>query len=102
MDDLCDTRDTLAVGVGKQLHDGRVHPYFARRRSHCACVRPRSEAITFSQRRLVYILKLQSHYCIFLTVLMGFGLALFSGCATMTGRTAGEHIDDASINPHNS
>ena len=34
---------------------------------------------------------------IFLTVLMVFGLALFSGCASMTGRTAGEHIDDASI-----
>lgn len=31
------------------------------------------------------------------TVLMVFGLALFSGCATVTGRTAGEHIDDASI-----
>lgn len=34
---------------------------------------------------------------IFMTVLLVFGLALFSGCATMTGRTAGEHIDDASI-----
>ena len=34
---------------------------------------------------------------IFLTVLMVFGLALFSGCASMTGRTAGEHIDDATI-----
>jgi hyperosmotically inducible protein len=34
---------------------------------------------------------------IFMTVLMVFGLALFSGCATTTGRTAGEHIDDASI-----
>ena len=34
---------------------------------------------------------------ILLTVLMVFGLTLFSGCATMTGRTAGEHIDDASI-----
>ena len=34
---------------------------------------------------------------IFLTVLVVFGLALFSGCASMTGRTAGEHIDDASI-----
>ncbi|MDP3260010.1 MAG: BON domain-containing protein [Thermodesulfovibrionales bacterium] len=32
-----------------------------------------------------------------LTVLVVFGLALFSGCASMTGRTAGEHIDDASI-----
>jgi len=31
------------------------------------------------------------------TVLMVFGLALFSGCATTTGRTAGEHIDDTSI-----
>ncbi|HWR57296.1 MAG TPA: BON domain-containing protein [Thermodesulfovibrionales bacterium] len=34
---------------------------------------------------------------ILLSVLMVFGLALFSGCASMTGRTAGEHIDDASI-----
>jgi hyperosmotically inducible periplasmic protein len=34
---------------------------------------------------------------IFMTVLVVFGLALFSGCATMTGRTAGEHIDDATI-----
>jgi hyperosmotically inducible protein len=34
---------------------------------------------------------------IFLTVLVVFGLALFSGCASMTGRTAGEYIDDASI-----
>jgi len=32
-----------------------------------------------------------------LTVLVVFGLALFSGCATMTGETAGEKIDDASI-----
>ena len=34
---------------------------------------------------------------IFTTMLMVFGLALFSGCASMTGRTAGEHIDDATI-----
>ena len=34
---------------------------------------------------------------IFMTVLLVFGLALFSGCATYTGRTAGEHVDDASI-----
>ena len=34
---------------------------------------------------------------IFMAVLMVFGLALFSGCASMTGRTAGEYIDDASI-----
>ena len=32
-----------------------------------------------------------------LTVLVVFGLALFTGCASMTGRTAGEHMDDASI-----
>ncbi|MFA4918494.1 MAG: BON domain-containing protein [Thermodesulfovibrionales bacterium] len=38
-----------------------------------------------------------SQKVIFITVLMVFGLALFSGCATMTGRTAGEHIDDATI-----
>jgi osmotically-inducible protein OsmY len=34
---------------------------------------------------------------ILLSVLVVFGLALFSGCATMTGRTAGEYIDDSSI-----
>jgi osmotically-inducible protein OsmY len=34
---------------------------------------------------------------ILLSVLMVFGLALFSGCASLTGRTAGEYIDDSSI-----
>src|SRR4030067_596243 len=34
---------------------------------------------------------------VFLTVLVVFGLALFSGCASMTGRTAGEYIDDSNI-----
>ena len=34
---------------------------------------------------------------ILLSVLMVFGLALFSGCASMTGKTAGQNIDDASI-----
>jgi osmotically-inducible protein OsmY len=34
---------------------------------------------------------------VFLTVLVVFGLALFSGCDSMTGRTAGEYIDDSSI-----
>jgi osmotically-inducible protein OsmY len=32
-----------------------------------------------------------------LTVLMVFGLTLFSGCASLTGRTAGEYIDDSTI-----
>ena len=34
---------------------------------------------------------------IFLTVLVAFGLSLFSGCASLTGRTTGEYIDDSSI-----
>ncbi len=34
---------------------------------------------------------------ILLSVLMVLGLALFSGCTSMTGRTAGEYIDDATI-----
>jgi osmotically-inducible protein OsmY len=34
---------------------------------------------------------------IFLTVLVVFGLALFSGCASLTGRTTGEYIDDSKI-----
>src|SRR5512143_2798986 len=34
---------------------------------------------------------------VFLTVLAIFGLALFSGCASVTGETAGEKIDDATI-----
>ena len=32
-----------------------------------------------------------------MTLLMVFGLALFSGCASMTGRTTGEYIDDSNI-----
>ncbi len=32
-----------------------------------------------------------------LTVVVMFGLTLFAGCASMTGRTAGEYIDDAAI-----
>jgi osmotically-inducible protein OsmY len=34
---------------------------------------------------------------IFMALLMVFGLALFSGCASMTGETAGENIDDSTI-----
>lgn len=34
---------------------------------------------------------------ILLSVLVVFGLALFSGCATMTGETAGENIDDSTM-----
>jgi hyperosmotically inducible protein len=34
---------------------------------------------------------------VFLAVLAVFGLTLFSGCTTMTGETAGENIDDATI-----
>jgi len=34
---------------------------------------------------------------VLLAVLMVFGLALFSGCASMTGETAGENIDDSTI-----
>jgi hyperosmotically inducible protein len=61
------------------------------------------------KRVWLHLLTLQSDDCtskdrrremkkiIFMTVLMVFGLALFSGCASITGRTAGEHIDDATI-----
>jgi hypothetical protein len=85
LDDLCNTRHTLAIGVSEQLHDGRVHPYFARPRRHCAGGRPLSEAMTFSKGGLVYILTLQSENCsskdrrkemqkiILLTVLIVFG-----------------------------
>ena len=34
---------------------------------------------------------------ILLSVLAVFGLALFLGCASMTGRTTGEYIDDSNI-----
>ena len=32
-----------------------------------------------------------------MTVLMMFGLTLFSGCATMKGESTGEYIDDSMI-----
>jgi osmotically-inducible protein OsmY len=34
---------------------------------------------------------------ILMTVLMVFGLSMFSGCAMMTGETTGEQIDDSTI-----
>ncbi|MDP3260772.1 MAG: BON domain-containing protein, partial [Thermodesulfovibrionales bacterium] len=34
---------------------------------------------------------------ILLSVLMVFGLALFSGCASIKGETTGEYIDDSTI-----
>jgi len=46
LDYLCDTCDTLGPGVGKQLHDGWVHSYFARRGSHCAGTRPIEKGMT--------------------------------------------------------
>lgn len=38
-----------------------------------------------------------SRKVVLMTVLLVFGLALFAGCATMTGETAGENIDDSTI-----
>ena len=35
MDDICDTRDTLAVGTGERLHDWRIHSYTAGYCSRC-------------------------------------------------------------------
>ena len=46
LDDFCDTRDTLAVGAGDQLHDGRAHSYFACHRGYCAGAGLPSEAMT--------------------------------------------------------
>jgi len=34
---------------------------------------------------------------IFTTLLIVFGLVLFSGCATMKGQTAGEYVDDSTL-----
>lgn len=34
---------------------------------------------------------------VLLAVLMMFGLVLFSGCASVTGETAGENVDDSTI-----
>ena len=38
-----------------------------------------------------------SRKIVLLAVLMVFGLALISGCASMTGETAGENIDDSTM-----
>lgn len=35
VDDRCGTVNSVAAGVGEQLHDGRVHPYFAGDRNRC-------------------------------------------------------------------
>jgi osmotically-inducible protein OsmY len=41
--------------------------------------------------------RIEMKNAIFLTVLVVFGLTLFSGCASLTGRTTGEYIDDSNI-----
>jgi hypothetical protein len=46
LDDFCDSRNTLGAGFSHQLHNGRAHPHFARRGSHCAGGRSLSEAMT--------------------------------------------------------
>ena len=57
-----------------------------------------SDDCTSKDRRRVMIKSRGlSRKVIFMTVLMVFGLALFSGCATMTGETAGENIDDSTM-----
>jgi hypothetical protein len=69
LDDLCDTRDIVAFGFSEQLHDGRIHPYFARRSSHCAGTGPHSEAMTAAIDLLggnlpwLQVLTLQSYDC---------------------------------------
>ena len=35
LDDLCSTRDTLDVGAGERLHDGRIYSYSAGYRNRC-------------------------------------------------------------------
>jgi hypothetical protein len=35
LDDLCDTSDTLAIGIDKRLYDWRIHSYFACSRNRC-------------------------------------------------------------------
>jgi hypothetical protein len=44
LDNICDTVDTLAIGVLQRLCDGRAHPYSTSHRSHCVVARPHSEA----------------------------------------------------------
>ena len=46
MDDLCSTRDTVAVRICERLRDGRINPYFASPGSNCAGSGPLSEAMT--------------------------------------------------------
>ena len=35
LDNLCDTRSALAVGVDQWIHDRRIHPSFADHRDRC-------------------------------------------------------------------
>jgi len=54
LDDFCDTRDTLGVGVSERFRDRRIHPYFARCSSYCTSGGPRSETIT-SPKKVSFI-----------------------------------------------
>ena len=53
MDDLCDTRDTLAVGAGERLHDWWIHSYTAGYRNSCGVDQNNSGTKTFVNELLV-------------------------------------------------
>ena len=44
VDYCCSADNFVASGISEQLHDGRIHPYFAGHRNHRAGSRPHSGA----------------------------------------------------------
>jgi hypothetical protein len=63
LDDFCDTPDSLGVGASERFRDWRIHPYFARRSSHCTGGGSRSETITSPKKVSFIMFPIPSSLC---------------------------------------
>ena len=61
MDDFCSTIDTLDVGAGERLHDGRIHSYTAGYRNRCGA--DQNNSGTKPCINDLHLLTLQSYDC---------------------------------------
>jgi hypothetical protein len=59
LDDLCDTRDTLAFGTGERLHNRRIHSYTAGCRNRCGVDQSNSGAKTSVKQTMGVVVRME-------------------------------------------
>jgi osmotically-inducible protein OsmY len=108
VDDRCDIDSSLGTRAGQQLHDGRVHPYFAcartcsnrdQRHSGTESVTPigiRTNYFTTKLQKGVSAMKKRNIviHCLMLLMLVS---TIAACAATRTHESTGEYVDDSVI-----